>query len=66
MGIITDQMIEESKKIDLKVIDKDLYENAKAVIEIHRLRTDKKPTQTAMDSVRMWAYLEEQKSAKRL
>ena len=39
MGIVTPEMIEESKKIDLKIIDKDLYENTKAIVEIHRLRT---------------------------
>jgi hypothetical protein len=58
MGIVTKEMIEQSKKIDLKVIDKNLYDNAKAMIEIHRLRTGVKPKSTAMDTVRLWTHLD--------
>lgn len=61
MKIITEEMKQEAKKIDLKVIDKDLYENAKAVIEIHKLVTGSKPQHTAMDTMRMWAYLDSEK-----
>ena len=61
MGIITKEMIEESKKVEVKVVDKDLYENAKAVVEIHRLATGKKSKWTAMDTVRLTTYLESQK-----
>ena len=60
-GIITKEEIEASKQIELKVIDKDLYENAKAIVEIHKLATGKKSKWTAMDTVRLTAYLESQK-----
>lgn len=58
MGIVTKEMVEESKKIDLKVIDKDQYENAKALVEIHRLRIGVKPKTIALDNVRLWTYLD--------
>jgi hypothetical protein len=59
--MITKEMVEESKKIELKVIDKDLYENAKAVVEIHKLATGVESKWTAIDTVRLTAYIESQK-----
>ena len=62
MGIVTPEMIEESKKIDLKIIDKDLYENAKATIAIHELVTGRKSQAKAMGTVILTAYIESQQN----
>jgi len=68
VGIVTKEMIEESKKIDLKVIDKNIYESARACHEAHRLRTGRKSKRSVMDDVRLAVYIEslEQKSESNL
>lgn len=58
-GIVTKEEIEASKQVEVKVIDKDLYESAKACVEIHKLVTGKKPQRTAMDMVRLAQQIDE-------
>ncbi|MGE0528335.1 MAG: hypothetical protein AB7G93_22040 [Bdellovibrionales bacterium] len=58
MAIVTKQMVEESKAIVVNVIDKDLYENAKALVEIHKQCTGTKPVTKAGDLVRQWTQIE--------
>lgn len=59
--VVTKEEIEVSKRVEFKVIDKDLYENAKVLVEIHRPMTGKKPEVSAMDTVRLTEVIDSEK-----
>jgi hypothetical protein len=60
MAIVTKETVEKAKAMNLIFIDKDLYANAQALIEIHRIRTGIKPKTTAADQVRLCTFLDSQ------
>jgi hypothetical protein len=62
MAIVTKKTVEKAQAMNLSIIDKDLYANAQALIEIHRLRTGVKPKTTAADQVRLCTFLDTQES----
>jgi len=61
-GVVTKEEIEASERVEVKVVDKDLYENAKALVEIQRLRTGTKPSVSAMDVVRLTEVIDSDKN----